>query len=587
MTRIQSTIILAVTCVAGSAASSRGPPPPPPPSQNRNYDEYNRPPSRRRDYDDSYNDRRNDYYARKEQRNNSDQGRYSRRESSSSSQRYYNDYEYGNKDEDYTRDYENDYYNEPSYQQNENMNQQKGYNDEILSGYDELSMENEDSTSRTKSVPFDVSRKESFSTLNDDKPGRKESSGFSLFQRSKLNEKDDADLNEGEQETEKKYNPIDYQFPSKDITESPPSQANDVDDEEKLPQTGDAESEEISKENRRKNREVPTYASARNDAIARYTASPLGKVKLAISTFLVGGICGGFIGQSMLNSGKQFALMMGVFMWLISFFRNDYGEMSRSLGLALIYLLRRTKSVRRRYRTGPHVRSMCRIQRRHPFPPVMRDEDENPWKYEPERREDPKFDMTKALLSMVLIGSFCGGNIPLIPTWMGGAGGAAAFGVFGIGKNARGDLIRTMGMRIVALSGEALQINRDLRVAGKVSRVAGKVFDKMMILDRKHKIKDRIVSGATWAYDRVTSTAARVQQDMQEGNESDRRSDNRREMRAYDSDRTRRNDDRAYDRDDRRDLRGDGDDRRYREDDDRDRRVNGNEKNKKKSRFFS
>jgi len=186
----------------------------------------------------------------------------------------------------------------------------------------------------------------------------------------------------------------------------------------------------------------------------------------------------------------------------------------------------------------------------------MEGEEENPWKYVPQERGDPDFEMIKALLCMVLIGSFCGGNVPLIPTWMGSAGGAAAFAMFGIAKNARGDLIRTMGMRVVALVGEALRINSDLDVARKVGRVAGRIFDKMMILDRKHKIKDRITQGASWAYERVSSTASRVKDDMQEGKEGDRgRGEDRNDRFRDDRYRRERDDDRPRGRPEAREMR--------------------------------
>ena len=221
------------------------------------------------------------------------------------------------------------------------------------------------------------------------------------------------------------------------------------------------------------------------------------------------------MGQSMFHNWKSMALSFGFLFWVMSMLRNDYGEMSRALGLGLIYLLQRTKAVRKQYKTGAHVQSMCRLGPRRPFPPLMDDGEENPWRYVPKSRNDPEFEMAKALLCVVLIGSVFGGNVPLIPTWMGSAGGAAAFAMFGMGKNARGDLFRTMGMRVVALTGEALRINSELSIATKVMIVSGKIFDKIMILDRKHRIKDRIVKGATIAYDMASRTFTSVQNDIQ------------------------------------------------------------------------
>ncbi len=57
--------------------------------------------------------------------------------------------------------------------------------------------------------------------------------------------------------------------------------------------------------------------------------------------------------------------------------------------------------------------------------------------------------MTYALLAMMLVGSFCGGNVPILPAWMGGIFGAVTFASFKTGVNARGYLGRAMGMRLV------------------------------------------------------------------------------------------------------------------------------------------
>jgi hypothetical protein len=121
--------------------------------------------------------------------------------------------------------------------------------------------------------------------------------------------------------------------------------------------------------------------------------------------------------------------------------------------------------------------------------------------------------------------------VPLIPTWMGSTAGAATLAFMGIGKNPRGDLIRTMGMRVVATLGEAMDINAELRVAKKVSVVAGKLLDKALILDRKHRIKDRVFRGVSWAYEKINSTVRNVQDDMNKDDDGREENTNRNEAR--------------------------------------------------------
>lgn len=157
---------------------------------------------------------------------------------------------------------------------------------------------------------------------------------------------------------------------------------------------------------------------------------------------------------------------------------------------------------------------MMRQSPRKPFPPV--EDGESPWKYEPIYRDDPDFKMTYALLAMALVGSFCGGNVPIIPAWMGGIAGAFAFASLTMGANARGDLGRSMGMRVVGLVQLVLAINSELRILGKAATVGGLIFDKIMIMDRKHRIKDRIVAISKWGYEKVSKTAEQVKEDMED-----------------------------------------------------------------------
>lgn len=82
-----------------------------------------------------------------------------------------------------------------------------------------------------------------------------------------------------------------------------------------------------------------------------------------------------------------------------------------------------------------------------------------------------------------------------------------------------------MGMRVVALVEEFLEINNELRVIQKLGTVSGKILDKILILDRKHRIKDRIAGGITYVYNQV-SRAANPGSDSAEGGgprEGDRR----------------------------------------------------------------
>jgi hypothetical protein len=172
--------------------------------------------------------------------------------------------------------------------------------------------------------------------------------------------------------------------------------------------------------------------------------------------------------------------------------------------------LKRTGRIRHQYPTYGHIKASIGAAQRRPFPPV-----DNPWAYEPYEDDDVDFRMLYSTVAMGFVGSAIGGNMPLIPTWLGALAGAGSFAFLTTTRNSRGDLCRTMGMRVVSLGQEVLGINQELELLSKVGVVSGKVLDKLLILDRKHRIKDRLVVGFTWCYDKISRTASRVQNDMQ------------------------------------------------------------------------
>lgn len=231
------------------------------------------------------------------------------------------------------------------------------------------------------------------------------------------------------------------------------------------------------------------------------------------------------------------AVAMAALLFIAGFLRNDYGELSRALGLAFVFTLQRTTSVRKDNPTLVHIKALIGQGPRKPFPPV--DEESSPWRYEPIYEDDPDFKMTYVLLAMALVGSFCGGNVPLLPQWLGGIIGAVAFASFTQGSNAQGDLGRTMGMRLVGLVQVVTSINSELRILGKAATVGGLIFDKMMILDRKHRVKDKFVAVCKFAYDKVARTAEDIQDDMKGDDRRDDRRD-RPPRRDFDDDDNRR-----------------------------------------------
>ena len=180
----------------------------------------------------------------------------------------------------------------------------------------------------------------------------------------------------------------------------------------------------------------------------------LGRPRIMASSALVGYGAGAFLGRSVIGSANPAASLLAAIMALLTLLRNHYGELSKALGLGLISTVGRVGRVRRRYPTGPHLRAILRGRGRRPFPPVFEGGRDNPWRYAPREGyedSDPDFSMAWTVAAMALMGGFCGGNLPLIPAWMGGTAGAAVLAFGTTLRGAKGDLYRTMGMRVVAL----------------------------------------------------------------------------------------------------------------------------------------
>jgi hypothetical protein len=302
---------------------------------------------------------------------------------------------------------------------------------------------------------------------------------------------------------------------------------------------------------------VPKFATPRQDAVGRYMSTFKGRLALRSSSALVGVALGSFVGKSLFNAPTSFGVAIGIVLTLLTFVRNPYGELARALGLTLIFVWQRTFQIRRRYATWPHIKASLGVTTRTPFP---RNDD----------FQSREISFVYTLIAMGFVGSAAGGNLPLVPTWMGATGGAGLMVFLTTLRNARGDLCRSMGMRLVAVVEELLDINAELKVVQKSGVVAGRILDKILILDRKHSIKDRIASALTFMYEQIASATGRMDRrrgdtDREEGRRRDNRDDEQRrsrdDQRPLDRQGDRRRDDRDVPRrDDRR--RDDRDDRR-------------------------
>ena len=125
-----------------------------------------------------------------------------------------------------------------------------------------------------------------------------------------------------------------------------------------------------------------------------------------------------------------------------------------------------------------------------------------------------------------------------------------------------------MGMKVVAAGEELLYMQSELSIVSKTMTVANRILDKLLILDRKHRIKDKIIRFVQWGYEKTMNAVKEAQESAQRKDNDDRRrqerpsderrrpTDDNREQRGYGRDDYRReslNDDQRRSSEDRRD----------------------------------
>jgi hypothetical protein len=261
-----------------------------------------------------------------------------------------------------------------------------------------------------------------------------------------------------------KYNPIDYNFRSKTTARTTATTDNDNDEV----QNGDD----------------TATCSPRRDAVA--VEFQRHATRARVSCAVVGAGVGAFLEKSLSIQKYHALIVVGALLFVaLSLVRNAHGELVRALGVALLRVVQRSRQVRRNDPTWPHVKALFGAGPRQPLPMSL-----------------------VPTIAIGFVGAACGAHVPLLPTWMAAlAAGSVTIGVATL-PNAKGDLVRCMGLRVVAVGTELVHVNEELQVLPKLGVVASQVLDKMLILDRKHRIHDRIVSGVTFVYEQVTKQAS-------------------------------------------------------------------------------
>lgn len=278
---------------------------------------------------------------------------------------------------------------------------------------------------------------------------------------------------------------------------------------------------------------VPAFASPRRDSITLFMdRSMWNRWVLRLAAGTVGAVSLTFVGTS-LTTKSWWSIYAWTGFWLFivtSWFRSPYGELCRTSGFLLLQTIRESRQIRREYPTRPHLKALLGAGPRRPFPPT-----DNPWSYRPSSPDDAAFSMISTLIAMAIVGSFCGGNIPMVPAWIGGLVGAGFLGLLTTRPSARGDLARTTGMRVVATFQTVWDLQKDLGMPSKFWKVFGLLLDKLLILDRQHRLKDRLIAFLSFIYGQVSGLVQQVQQQPRQsrGPPTSRRDDPPRRRRPW------------------------------------------------------
>ena len=195
--------------------------------------------------------------------------------------------------------------------------------------------------------------------------------------------------------------------------------------------------------------------------------------------------------------------------------KNPLGDLFRALGLALILMIKRSESFTARYKILPQLSPFLRLNSRLPFPPRT----DNPWQYQAiDEISDPPFAMIKTLIVLGILGTMFGWQLAkviyILPTWLVGfiSGTTSIYG--GTLRDPNGDLLRVIGMKIVALTGLLIEINEELLISPKLGEVCHISFSQIAALDRKYQIRRRILDFIGYFMETLSAKYEKMKNDM-------------------------------------------------------------------------
>jgi hypothetical protein len=97
-------------------------------------------------------------------------------------------------------------------------------------------------------------------------------------------------------------------------------------------------------------------------------------------------------------------------------------------------------------------------------------------------------------------------NIFLLPPWFLATATASLMAYVSTLEGCEGDLVRCVSMKCVGLARLVTSACRETEVPSKVLALAGQVGTRLAAFDRQYHIKDRVLAGGMWVFEKVSGS---------------------------------------------------------------------------------
>ena len=146
-----------------------------------------------------------------------------------------------------------------------------------------------------------------------------------------------------------------------------------------------------------------------------------------------------------------------------------------------------------------------------------------PFLYPSLSSSDIEFSMTKTLVAVVFVGALYGYllasaiSLFFLPAWLLALTGGGIGGYTATLRDGRGDMVRCLGMKLVAFFGLIKAVEEELSVWRKLGKVCHISYGHAAKFDERWKVREKLWRVGGWVSGKLTKEAERVRGDRMEG----------------------------------------------------------------------